>query len=107
MSGANEAVRLNELGYVTSACMANISWLKNDRLFTPSLSTGCLPGTTREFVLENLEVSEVEAAIDDLREADAIFLASAGLGVVQVDQFDGRAMPDIDHAITRLVPKDR
>jgi branched-subunit amino acid aminotransferase/4-amino-4-deoxychorismate lyase len=102
--GFTEAIRLNEHGHVTSACMANVFWLKDDRLFTPSLSTGCLAGTTREFAIENLVVDEVEAKIEELRNADSIFLTSAGLGVVAVDEFDGRAMQQIDHPILNLVP---
>jgi branched-subunit amino acid aminotransferase/4-amino-4-deoxychorismate lyase len=59
--GFHEAIRLNERGEVASACMANVFWLKGERLFTPSLDTGCLAGTTREFILENLEYEEVKA----------------------------------------------
>lgn len=103
--GSDEAVRLNEKGHVTSACMANIFWLKDDALYTPALSTGCLPGTTREFVLENFSVNEVEAPLRDFRKADAIFLSSAGLGVVSVDEFDGRAMSIREHPILSLVPE--
>jgi branched-chain amino acid aminotransferase len=102
--GANEAIRLNERGEVTSVCMANVFWLADGRLFTPSLSTGCLPGTTREFVMENFEVSEVEAAVEELIKADAIFLTSAGLGVVQVDELDGRTMSTVDQNILKLIP---
>ena len=102
--GFSEAIRVNEHDHVTTACMANIFWLADDRLFTPSLSTGCLPGTTREFVMENVEVSEVEADRDELRKVDAIFLASAGLGVVQADKFKEREMSAADHAILSLIP---
>lgn len=103
--GSDEAIRLNERGHMTSACMANVFWLRGDQLHTPSLSTGCLPGTTREFVLENVECDEVEAGIDEIRSADAIFLSSAGLGVVAVNEFDGRRLADRDHDILRLIPK--
>ena len=101
--GSNEAVRLNEHGHVTSACMANVFWLKGDRFFTPSLATGCLPGTTREFVLENIECEEVEAGLDDIANAEAMFLTSAGLGIVAVDEFNGRALALDDHPIMRLI----
>ena len=104
LGGANEAIRINERGQITSACMANVFWLSDGRLFTPALSTGCLPGTTRELVIESLEVAEVEAQIDELRKADAIFLTSAGLGVVQVDEFERQKMLRLDHEITRLIP---
>ncbi len=104
LGGANEAIRINERGQITSACMANVFWLSDGRLFTPALSTGCLPGTTRELVIESLEVAEVEAQIDELRKADAIVLTSAGLGVVQVDEFERQKMLRLDHEITRLIP---
>ena len=100
----SDAVRINERGHLTSTCMANLFWLEDGRLFTPELTTGCLPGTTREFVTETLQVEEVEASLSGLGHPDAIFLTSAGLGVVQVDEFDGRAMPTTDHAILSLIP---
>lgn len=102
--GFDEAIRLNERGEVTSGCMANVFWLKGDRLFTPSLKTACLAGTTREFILENLECEEVEADIEAIREADEIFLTSAGIGVVQVAEFEGRELENSDHPITKILP---
>jgi branched-chain amino acid aminotransferase len=101
--GFHEAVRVNERGHITSASMANIFWLKDGRLFTPSLTTGCLAGTTREFVLENIDCEEVETAIDVLNDAAAVFLTSAGLGVVQVSEFDARALSKVTHPITELL----
>ena len=102
--GSDEAVRLNEHGHIVSACMANIFWLSEGTLFTPALSTGCLPGTTREFILEEIECSEVEAEISVLDTADAIFLTSAGRGVIQVSEYFGREMPWVDHAIKSVLP---
>jgi branched-subunit amino acid aminotransferase/4-amino-4-deoxychorismate lyase len=82
--------------------MANVFWLKDDKLFTPALTTGCLAGTTREYVLEKINCEEVEVAIDALSDADAIFLTSAGLGVVAVPEFDGRSLISTHHPITEL-----
>ena len=86
--GFDEAVRLNENGVITAACLANIFWLKDDKLFTPPLETGCLAGTTREFLVENFSCAEIEASLGDLREANAIFLTSAGIGLVQASKFE-------------------
>ena len=94
--GYNEAVQLNERGIVASACLANIFWLSNDKLYTPPPAAGCLAGTTREFLQEEIknlncfECVEVEADLQFLRNADAIFLTSAGLNIAQVAEFDGR-----------------
>ncbi|MBX3298590.1 MAG: aminotransferase class IV [Acidobacteria bacterium] len=88
--GFHEAVRLNERGLVTSACMASIFWERGGRLYTPSLSTGCLAGTTREFILANVKCIETEARIDELLAAEAVYLTSAGLGVVVANVMNER-----------------
>lgn len=102
--GFDEAIRLNELGEIASASMANVFWLKEGELFTPSLKTGCLGGTTREYVLENLECEQVEAGTEDLERADQIFLTSAGIGVAIVNDFDGRFLRTDHHPIMSLLP---
>ena len=101
--GFNEAVCLNEQGEIASACMANIFWLNDGKQYTPSLKTGCLPGTTREFVIENIKCAEVERGGEALLRADSIFLTSAGLGIVQVAEFEGRKLSRERHEILALL----
>lgn len=103
-SGFDECVMTNEQGSITSAAMANIFWLKDDTLYTPSLTTGCLAGTTREFVLENIDCREVEARIEVLHNADAVFLTSAGLGVIEVSAIGERVFEKSDHPVLGLLP---
>ncbi len=79
--GFDEAVRLNENGDITSTCMANIFWIENEKIYTPSLKTGCLAGTIRELLLENFEIIQTEAKPEILDKATAIFLTSAGIGL--------------------------
>lgn len=103
--GFHEAIRLNERGEVASACMANVFWESAGRLFTPSLRTGCLPGTTREFVLENLDCDEVESGIEELGLAHRIFLTSAGVGVVAAAEFEGRPLAtSSEHPLSSVLP---
>ncbi|MDQ3220724.1 MAG: aminotransferase class IV [Acidobacteriota bacterium] len=101
--GFYESFCLNERGEITSACMANIFWLKDGNLYTPSLKTGCLPGTTREFVIENIECLEVESGSEALDETDSIFLTSAGIGIVQAAEFNGRKLSRRPHEILALL----
>lgn len=102
--GFHEAIRINDRGEMTGGCMSNIFWLKNGRLYTPHLETACLPGTTREFVLDNLLCEETRQPIDTLVNAEAIFLSSAGLGVIEVNDLDHRTFDPSGHPILRLVP---
>jgi len=94
--GFDEAVRLNERGEISSACLANIFWLTGEEIYTPSLETGCLAGTTRELVLRHFPVHEVKATLAALENADGIFLTSAGIGIAQVNLFGKRTLKDSD-----------
>ena len=87
-NGFDEAIRLNERGEVTAGACANIFWIKGGRVFTPSLETGCLAGTTRGFIVDNFDVEEVRAEIDAVASADAIVLTSAGIGARRAE-FEG------------------
>jgi branched-subunit amino acid aminotransferase/4-amino-4-deoxychorismate lyase len=102
--GFDEAIRLNEQGLIASACMANVFWMKEGKLYTASLKTGCLAGTTREFILENLDCDEVETGMEELNDVEGIFLASAGIGIVAAAEFEGRKLSQVDHQIARLLP---
>jgi 4-amino-4-deoxychorismate lyase len=91
----DEAVVLNERGEIVAATMANIFWLKEGTLHTPSLSTGAIAGITRSAVIELatkqfIPVIEGVYELASLTEADEIFLTSASLGVAQVTTFDFR-----------------
>ncbi len=102
--GYDEAVRVNEKGHVTSACMANVFWESGGKLYTPSLTTGCLAGTTREFVMENFDCEEVETGIEAVGSAERIFLTSAGLGIVSVAEFNGSRLNISEHRLLELLP---
>jgi branched-subunit amino acid aminotransferase/4-amino-4-deoxychorismate lyase len=100
--GFHEAIQLNEHGHVSSGCMSNLFWLEGGRLYTPSLQTGCVPGTTREFVLENLDCEETLASLDHVQSADAVFMTSAGIGILPVERLDSRVLTPVTHQITDL-----
>ena len=103
-NGLDEAIRLNERGEITSACMANIFWIKNGRCFTPSLRTGCLSGTVREFVMENIDCEEIASYAEALTDTDGIFLTSSGIGVAAAWEFNGVKLPRPRHPILELLP---
>ncbi|MEO8072261.1 MAG: aminotransferase class IV [Acidobacteriota bacterium] len=82
--GFDEAVRLNERGEIVSACLANIFWIKNERIFTSDLETGCLKGTTRSLIIENFPVEETKTKLAKLNNAETVFLTSSGIGILKI-----------------------
>jgi branched-subunit amino acid aminotransferase/4-amino-4-deoxychorismate lyase len=103
----DEAVVLNERGEIVSATTANLFWAKNGTLHTPNLSTGALAGITRECVIELANRSFIPLLegiyeMQDLTEADEIFLTSSSLGVAPVTTFDFRRY-SVEGSITTTI----
>src|SRR5215204_740550 len=48
----NDALILNQHERICDATIANIFWVKDARIFTPSLSEGCVAGVMRKKILE-------------------------------------------------------
>jgi branched-subunit amino acid aminotransferase/4-amino-4-deoxychorismate lyase len=102
-NGFDEAIRLNERDEIASAATANVFWTKNNKIFTPALETGCLAGTTRALILENFAVEETKADLAEFERADEIFLTSAGIGVVQIAEFQNKKCSRKAHELTRVI----
>lgn len=58
--GADEAILLNEAGRVACATSANLFVVMDDRLLTPALSEGAMPGVVRGILLEEAETLGIE-----------------------------------------------
>ncbi len=81
-AGYDEALLFDEKGFLSEAAFANLFFYRNGILFTPSLKTGCLPGTRREFLRElcreiGLPLIEGFFTLKDLLTADEVFITSA------------------------------
>ena len=102
-AGADEAVILNENGWVMDCSAANIFAIMNDKLFTPSLYEGALPGIAKCVVLElaaklELPVDECGVQPSFLEESDELFVTSSSLEVAPVAEFNGKTL--LSHTIT-------
>jgi branched-chain amino acid aminotransferase len=86
MAGVNEVILLNTKGEVAEAATANVFIVKDGEIMTPALDSGCLPGVTRELVMQRarragMKVSEEKIALEDLLDADEVFLTNTQIGV--------------------------
>lgn len=92
-SGLDEMIRPNTQGELCEGCLSNVFFVMGGEIRTPSLETGCLPGISRELVLERFpEVVEGEWPIEILKEADEVWLSSSTRILSWVDELDGREM---------------
>jgi branched-chain amino acid aminotransferase len=89
----DDAVLLNEHGCVCEATSSNIFIVKDDNIFTPPLSEGCVAGIMRSHVLSLLKqqqfmVHESLVTIEQLQQADAVFLTNAISGLTNIFRFE-------------------
>jgi branched-chain amino acid aminotransferase len=92
--GFDEAVLLNERGEIAECTSANIFTVTGDQVWTPPLSSGCLPGVTRALLLEEIRVPGLAVAEkilfkEDLEAADEIFITSTTRDLMPVASVDG------------------
>lgn len=92
--GFDEALFLNERGEVTEGAISNVFAVKDGRWRTPPVGCGLLAGVYRRHLLETrAEIEECVLREEDLREADAVYLANAvrGLRRAEIDWSPGKA----------------
>ena len=89
-----ERVMLNERGEIASASMANLFWVQNGKLRTPSRECGCRAGTVRRWLLERSgrRVEEGRWKPEELNGAEEIFLTNARIGIKPVRAWEGRKL---------------
>jgi para-aminobenzoate synthetase / 4-amino-4-deoxychorismate lyase len=89
VQGFDEVVFMNERGEITGGAISNIFIRKGDRLITPFLACGVLPGVFRSFLLDTAaDTEEGVLTGPDLREAKEIYLCNSLRGMRLVDRFE-------------------
>lgn len=86
----HDCLLLNTAGRVCDATIANVFWVKDDRLFTPPLSEGGVGGIMRRYLLQTVAqkypVHEQPLTPEMLLQADELFLTNAIQGIKWVKQ---------------------
>ena len=117
----DEALLLNESGFITEGSTSNIFLVFGETLVTPSIASGALPGITREAILELAEslgtkITERDVKTEELTKADEAFVTNSILEVMPVTQFSdkpvgtgkpGMLTQKLMQAYKELVDKER
>jgi branched-chain amino acid aminotransferase len=73
----NDALICNTEGNIIESTIANIFWIKAGKIYTPTLSEGCIAGIMRKHVMATFSVTEEPLTHDTLLHADEVFLTNA------------------------------
>ena len=100
--GFDEVILLNERGEVAECTSANLFIANGNHVQTPPLSSGCLPGITREVLLgeihaPGIRVEEKALLPGDLEAADEVFITSTTRDLLPVFQIEEKKIGRSDH----------
>ena len=106
--GFDEVVLLNERGEVSECTSANIFVANGGEVATPPLSAGCLPGVTRELLLNEVRVpgiTVVERTLvpADLERADQVFITSTTRDLLPAVEIEGLRVENRGRVVDELV----
>ena len=107
--GFDEALLLNERGEVAECTGANVFIANGNRVWTPPLDSGCLPGITREVLLGEIQVPGIRIGekvlmTTDLESADEVFITSTTrdlLPVMQIEDVKVGRSDDVRQALAQ------
>jgi branched-chain amino acid aminotransferase len=104
--GFDEVVLLNERGEVAECTAANIFAVKNRKIYTPPLSSGCLEGVTRGILFEiapeaGIPIAEQTLRPEDLYSADEVFVSSTNRNLIGVGEIAGHNIATAPGPVTK------
>jgi len=83
----NDALILNQHDRICDATIANVFWIKDDKVYTPPLSEGCVAGVMRRKILDlgsgiwGFIINDAVLTKDILLDADEVFLTNVTTGI--------------------------
>lgn len=78
---ANDAIVLNHHGRIADLSIANIFWVMDTSVFTTPLSDGPVNGVMRSYLMDHMPVTEQAITLEELSEADEVFITNAVRGI--------------------------
>jgi D-alanine transaminase len=88
--GCDEVI-MHKNEFITEGGASNVFFIKDDCVYTPSLSSNILPGITRELLIskikeKGIKIEEGQYTLDNLINAESIWLTSSTKGLAQVSE---------------------
>jgi para-aminobenzoate synthetase/4-amino-4-deoxychorismate lyase len=82
ISGARDVIFINEKNQICEGSFTNVFVKKDGVLWTPPLKCGVLPGVLREVTLVSGEAKERVLSLEDMINADALFVGNSLRGLI-------------------------
>ena len=103
-SGYDEVIFFNENGYLSEGSMSNIFIIKNNKIFTPDINQGLLPGIIRNFIVKRYNVIEKKITLEELFNADEIFITNSILGIMKISKIENKIL--VENKLTNIIREE-
>lgn len=107
VAGKDAGLMLDDRGFVAELNGSNLFMVKNGKVYTP-YAHACLPGITRNSVMEmcknkNIEIIEADLTLSQFYNGDGVFATGTMGELTPVVEIDGRSIPKNDPLQIRII----
>ena len=92
---------ISDGGQIVESTTCNLIYLSDGEWFTPPLETGCLPGVTRQLLMENFGLQEKLLLASELEKVEALAMISSLREIERIQEVNGKVFPH-SHSLERL-----
>lgn len=111
-AGWDECILTNHFGQISEGLSSNVFIVKDDKLITPTLDSGCVNGVMRNYImwLMGNHVIERDIEAEELAEAEEVLMTNAVKGIQWISELDTakytnkKAVQLTELLNTRLIP---
>ncbi|NGX82990.1 aminotransferase class IV [Aequorivita sp. KMM 9714] len=107
VAGKDAGLMLDDRGFIAELNGSNLFMVKDGKVFTP-FAHACLPGITRNSVIElckkyEIEISEADITLSQFYNADGVIATGTMGELTPVVEIDGRIIPKGDKLQNRII----
>ncbi|MGP1440104.1 MAG: aminotransferase class IV [Treponema sp.] len=88
--GMLDFIFCNTKGFIAEGSVCNIFFTKDKNIFTPSISSGLLPGILRAYVISKYTVKEQLISKEFILDADECFITNSLMGIMPIKTLDNK-----------------
>mgnify|MGYP006132896135 CR=1 FL=1 len=96
--GFDNAILRNTKGNYIEVTNSSLFIVKDNVIYTPPLSDGCIDGTMRAWVLNNVKIIEKSLSLADIKQSDEVFVTNALTGITAVNWVEETLFTDFKYA---------
>lgn len=103
---ADDLILFDTEDHVAECLISNIFWIKDEKVFTPSIETGCKEGIMRKQILDylnksNIKWEEGKFRKEDLLQANLIFTSNVA-GIIPLRKVEDKIFPVVSDLFIKI-----